>query len=364
MYQRAPQTEIEKAVLFPELLPNINDVARVEIREKNEGITLTRKGDAWVLESGGGYPALFEKVKTTVVSIAKLRVLEGKTKNPGLYSKLGVEGIDDKNSRSILITLQDQAGNTIASIIIGKERVVRTGIGPASLYVRKPDAVQALLVEGDLDIAATVTSWVNPDIVNIASDRVREVIIEHPDGNRVDISRASTKEKAYTLADIPEGAKLTSQVTLNSMATALEDFRLEDVKAKGNPSTENSRTTTVKTFDGLVAMITTTKVGDKAYSTFSFAFDPSAVMADEGGDHERSNEEGQETEAANEEQQQIKLKKKEEVQEEVVALNKALSDWVFAIPDFKADILTKKLGDLVKSENQEAKSESLILPKQ
>ncbi|MFB3082449.1 MAG: hypothetical protein ACE1Z4_03185, partial [Gammaproteobacteria bacterium] len=53
VYQRAPQTELDKAILFPELMPNINDVARVEVRTRNAGVTLTQQGDGWVIESSG-----------------------------------------------------------------------------------------------------------------------------------------------------------------------------------------------------------------------------------------------------------------------------------------------------------------------
>lgn len=373
VYQRAPQTELDKAILFPELMPNINDVARVEVRTRNAGVTLTQQGDGWVIENSGGYPALFEKVKASIVGMAQLRVLEGKTRNPSLYSRLGVKDVDDEDSKSILITLKDREGKIMGSIIVGKDRLTRTGTGPPALYVRKADTPQALLVEGDLDIDATVTSWLNPDIVDIASGRVREVTVEHPDGNQVTISRASTDEKDYTLTDIPDGMKLKSQVALNSLATALEEFRLDDVDARSNlPPASESVVTTVMTFDGFIATITTRDVDTKSYSTFEFAFDESAVPAIEADDVPASEGDisaapkgpGKNTEVPNEEKTRHRLKSKEEVEQEVATLNEVLSDWAFVIPEFKIAILTKHLDDLIKPLESEAKSESLVLPQQ
>ena len=121
---RAPQTTIEKETLFPELAEKINDVTHIEIKgSEDPGVVLQKmEGGQWALQSADNYPAQFDKIKDVVVSLSQLKILATKTDNPKLYPELGVEGTEIKNTNSLLLTLRDQSGATLASLIVGKPR--------------------------------------------------------------------------------------------------------------------------------------------------------------------------------------------------------------------------------------------------
>ena len=120
--QRAPESELAQSALFPGLAEHINDVARIEVKSKDQKTTVRKDGERWVIEDRGGYPALFDKVKATVVAVADLEVLEPKTTNKELYPRLGVEGIDAEPSSSVLVSLADGQSKPLAALLVGKPR--------------------------------------------------------------------------------------------------------------------------------------------------------------------------------------------------------------------------------------------------
>ena len=93
------------------------------------------QGGQWAVESADDYPAKIDRIKDVVVSMSQLKILATKTDNPNLYPDLGVEGPESKNTSSLLLTLSDQSGATLASLIVGKPRKNSAGSTRPNLYV-------------------------------------------------------------------------------------------------------------------------------------------------------------------------------------------------------------------------------------
>jgi hypothetical protein len=149
--QRLPKTELTKRPLYPELLNRVNDIARIEVKTKDQDTVLAKQAEQWVIENRSRYPALFEKVKGAVLAIADLEILEGKTKNKELYPRLGVEDIGTQGASSRQVVLLDQGGQPLAALIVGKKRTATSGRSIPAFYVRKVGEPQALLVKGELE---------------------------------------------------------------------------------------------------------------------------------------------------------------------------------------------------------------------
>ena len=117
--RNAPETEIRTTPVFADLLDRVNEVSKIEIKSKTDQTVLVKRGAAWEVENRGHFPALFEKVKGAVVALAELQVIERKTANKELYSKLGVEDPASAAGASKLVTLLGRDGQALASLIIG-----------------------------------------------------------------------------------------------------------------------------------------------------------------------------------------------------------------------------------------------------
>ena len=79
---RAPQSQKEKIPFFPELTKQIELVNYISIKGYNDSINLTRKNDIWGIDEFDGYPALADKIKSTVLGAADLKINAPKTTLP------------------------------------------------------------------------------------------------------------------------------------------------------------------------------------------------------------------------------------------------------------------------------------------
>ena len=252
-HSRAPQTKIEKETLFPELADKINDVARIEIVSEDRTVILQKQDKLWVLQSADNYPAQFDKVKDTVISLSELKILATKTDKPKLYSELGVEGPDAEDSTSQLLILKDQSGTPLVSLIVGKSRKSSAGKSRPNLYVRKPDAKNALLVEGYLQIKSHNADWYERYVIHIPAARIQNINIVKSNGNHLKINKPSEGETEFKLV---EGKTASPSVLLNKLATFFEDMRVDGVHGIDSFEFPDDATlTTFTTFNGLVIIV-------------------------------------------------------------------------------------------------------------
>ena len=324
VHQRSPETAVEKAPLYPELAGKIQDVATVEIKSGEHSTVLAAKGDQWVLKNRGGYPAFFSRIKPLVIAISKLEIREAKTANPDLYSRLQVEEVSAEKAKSKLVTLSDAEGTTLASLLIGKERVNRADGSTNSLYVRKAGEEQSYLVKGALMLSADPADWLENSLIDLSSDRLKSIMIGHDDGNAVRAIRDGKDIEDYQLQNLPEGFKIKSQTTINSLATAVEELRFDDVNSDKKFKWPNEVLTTVyETFDGLAVKVKSAMTDDKVWAEFSFEF------------------------IGDEESPELVESKKLSVEEQVKMLNSKTKGWVYALPSYKGRMLTRSLSDLI-----------------
>jgi len=372
--QRAPESEVAQSALFPGLEEHINDVARIEVKSKDQKTTVRRDGERWVIEDRGGYPALFDKVKATVVAVADLEVLEPKTTNKELYPRLGVEGIDAEPSSSVLVHLADGQSKPLAALLVGKPR----SDGPAGTYVRRPDEPQAWLVRGQVEVSADPVEWMERDLLNIAPERIREITIEKTGDKPVRVLKKEPKDKDFVLADLPKGTKLKSQLTLNGLANALEQLRLDDVKKRAGFELPKEHTvTTLRGFDGLVAVVRSAVIDDKTHAVLEFSYDAAAAAEPEktpptpgpapdqppaaapaaGGAEKPAVAPQAPTATPDAPKSDVPAPEpaKPSVADEVATLNTRVTEWVYLLPSYKGKLLAEGLSDLTDPEQPEPK---------
>ena len=319
-------------------------------------------------ESRNNYPALFDTVKGAVMTMAGLETVEKKTNKKDLHSRLGVEDVSTESATSKQITLLNQGGKPLASLIIGKNRQSEQGTGPAGFYARRANEDQAWLVKGALDISADPTDWIDKTLFNIASDRISEITIQYAGQKALHLRRQDHKAMDYTLDNLPAGFKVKSQVTLNSLATALEDLAFDDVMPQTSSSPSRDPTmTTLRTFDGLIATVATTKQDDRIHAQFEFSYDSDYAKQHTPPTEESTGESTATNEAGGKKPTgtptEIKdAKPNQPVDQEVATLNEKTKGWIFVLPTFKAALLQKKQDELIAS-LQESKPRVPPLPK-
>lgn len=294
---------------FPRLAGRLGDVASVEVQRSGFDLTFIRDGHRWLAAQKGDYPADGGKIRRIVLSLSDMTLVEPKTSEPKLYSRLQVE--DPGKGKSALVTVKDKSGKDLARLIVGKRSYDRLGEGNDGVYVRKPGDPRSWLARGSLELADEPPNWLARRIIDISDSRIAKVVLTQPDGATVTLSRAKPDIK-FALESSPKGAKFKSDSALGEPAMALETLDLDDIRPAANPSIPEKGVTTATytTFDGLTVNVKLFPQGDKSW--IAIAVTGSGKSA-----------------------------------EEAKRLNGSLSRWVYAIPSYKAKMMTTKLTDLL-----------------
>lgn len=364
-----PQTTTtsESKKLFPHLLKALDRVSEITVSTKNEVATLTRTAEGqWQLKEKHNYPVALDKVNKLLIGVAGLVTLEAKTNNPKLYSKLGLEDITADASQSKRLTLKNAEGKTLASLIVGNDKVAKTDSTLREIYVRQAEDKQAWLVIGQLAVEKTAANWLNTKIVDVDSARVRKVNITHPDGETIAVFKTTPPDEEFQLADIPEKAKVKLPYVLKNIATTLSNLQLDDVTTANEITFADDASTRAvfTTFDGLEITMVTTNKENKHYAKFSAAFSPEAIWIEppskENSDKTPSStaedksptDPTKKTNSAEEPKKTPwQTKPADEINKQVEMLNAQFKDWVYILSDYKVDGLAKKQKDLIKEES-------------
>lgn len=322
---RAPQSGKEKTLLFPELRDTINNTSEVIIRGQGRTVTLLKQDGQWVVQQAGGYPADFDRLRPLLVGMTALRVVEEKTSRPELYPRLGVEDPEKPNASSHLLVLKDDAGKSLAELIVGQSRRDSASPDEGGLYVRRPDQAQSLLVEGQLSVSSHLTDWFDQHLFSIKPDRIESITIRHPDGETATVTRDEPGDD-FSVEPVPEGRKPQSEIILTRMGTVLENtFAVNVASRETFTFPEDHVNTTIRTFDGLVAEAQAVRQDDRNYVGFSFNIDESRIAPEEEDDES-------------------------DVRVEAENFNDIVSGWVFTLPDHRYDLLVRRLDDLTRPE--------------
>jgi hypothetical protein len=272
-------------------------------------MTLIRDGDSWLVAEKGNYPANAAKISQIVRAMADLTLVEPKTQNSDLYSRLEVE--DPGNGKSALVAVKDKSGGDLAQAIIGKRRYDRLGAGNDGVYLRKQGEAQAWLARGTLDPSGDPASWLDRQIIDISEKKIAKVTLTQADGTKLVISRAAPDAK-FAVEDAPDGTKFKSESTISGPAAALETLDLDDVKPAGELSVPDKEVMKAyfTTFDGLTVDV---RLMERDKSNWI------AISATGSGSAEA----------------------------EAKKIEDKVSHWTYAIPAYKANLLKTKLADLV-----------------
>ena len=208
----------------------------------------------------------------------------------------------------------------MADLIIGNSRAGKVGTAEGGAYFRLPGDEQTWLGSGDLDISAERPNWLERKIVNLTRGRVRRVVIRHPAGQTLSLSKATPEAEDFALDDMPPGKKLKTKSGPNGVGGALADLQLNDVGKDFAPFDAAATTTAdFTTFDGLSGRTRVTKRNGEFWLRLEASAEDGAPPAKDG----------------------------KTAAQQAQDLTARTAGWVYRIPDYAGAGLTKRLEDLI-----------------
>lgn len=329
VWQReAPMREaaIIDAPVFPNITPRLADAARIEVRRHDGTVTLERREGVWGIAERSHYPARADRVREVFTGLAELRLIEERTGNPDLFSRLGLEDVTVEGGTSQLLTVKDGQGATIAELIVGRRRIRTAGNLPEAIYVRRPGESRTFLAEGALRLDTDPMLWVEREVLDVKRQRVARVTSRRAGAEPVTVVRADPAAEQAAVADPPEEFK-PEQHKVDDLPRALEWFSFNDVRPAAElASAEEAGETRIVTFDGLALAIRVVTADDKRWAIVSASWaEPPAPLPENPPEQ---------------------MLTPEAAREQAERLAQRLSPWAFQIADWKADVLTYRLEDL------------------
>ncbi|MDM8566554.1 DUF4340 domain-containing protein [Candidatus Halobeggiatoa sp. HSG11] len=331
-------TPIEKGKLFPELATTIDQVKTVNVKTNAETVTMTRDENwNWKMQEKHNYPVEADKVNSLLLAMTELTILEAKTSNSELYSKVGVDDVSAQNSSAVLLTLKTDS-DTLTSLIIGNSQAAKIDSTRNEIYVRKPEDKQVWLTLGKLSVETTLTDWLERQIVDMENNKVHQVNISN--GENISIFKATPTDEEFQLADLPVNGKIKTPYVLKNIATTLSNLEFDDVIAADTLKLDFTTTAIFTTFDGLEVTMQVAKQDEKNYAIFAAKFNAEAVVADS-----KETEDDSKTDSEKEAEPDIN--------KQVADLNAKFAGWVYELSNYKVDDLAKTREELIEIEEPE-----------
>ena len=332
------ESGLEVEPLIPGMGKWVNDVERVHIiKAGNQTVaTLVRGDQGWVVEENESYTADWPRLKTLLAALAQARITEPKTANPAYFDRLGLRDVSDGDSSAIMVEIG--TGETATRVLIGHAAQGREG-----QYVRFPQNDQALLIDRAIDVAAETRDWLLRNIIDLSEAEVVEVDITHPDGERVSVRKNSADEQNFTLQDVPQGREVQSSWSVNALGQSLSGLLLDEVTADSHIDWSNATQVRVLTADGVEALADLVTSDDKNWiRVAASAYTRKAAAANDQGEKQQAAD-GKEDTAA------------KDLAERVETINHRVRGWAYVIPQYKFQVMNKRLEDLLKPQETKTK---------
>ena len=251
---------------IPDLKSQINSVDSVTVHTGGEHYTLTKAEASWQVADRKNYPADVGKLRELLIALSDAVIVETKTSDPEKYAMLGVEepvDAKDQATRSRATQFTIKGANFEHDVIIGKATQGNYR------FARLAGEAQSVLINKNPDIPESIDGWLMSDLLDIASERIITVRLDHADGETIEIAKGSDESSNYDVLNIPDGRELTYGSVANGIAGALEDLKLEDVRPAEAHDEPPGTTTTFETSDGLQIVATSISDGGAQWVAFT-----------------------------------------------------------------------------------------------
>jgi hypothetical protein len=319
--QYASTAEVGRKV-FPDLMEKVDNVARIEIVHPEKTLNIKRQGASWNLAEADNYPAETKRLGKALLGLAQLELFEPKTRLKERYKELWVGDPQKKGGQAKLVTLFDKDGKIIDKIIIGRTKFDVEGSDAGGVYLRRPDEEQSWVAKGELDIGYEQRDWYDRAFLDFDYKRFKNIVIRHPGGEVISVSKPDIKAEHFVLDNMPAGKKLKSEFEVDDIATVFAGFRVDDVK-KGDKETfpaDKTITAEYMTFDGLKVDVALYVKEGVHWMKFKLTTLPGAAASEAG---------------------------KVDPIKDVERITPKIDGWIYDVSDYRVSALKKTLKDVL-----------------
>jgi hypothetical protein len=308
---------------------NTSEISSITVGHGDEATRIVQQDGRFVVANAANYPADPKQLNDLITKCLDIKTTERYTDNPKNHEDLEVT--EEKAHHVIKFFKAD--GSLLTGVVVGKS--VEAGQGA---YVRLAGEDTVYLTDSAPWFRSTALEYVNQEIASVERADVNSVRVTTPDGAYV--LRSVNDGDDVTMDKLPEGETLKAS-DAKSVLTALTSLRFDDVNTPANLSgLVFDHLYVCRLDDSTEYMLRLAKKDDKTYVTCEAKFADTTPVTMKPGQVESEEE----------------LKKKEaklQAQEAAQKFTLRHRGWVYEIPDWKANYLTKKQSELLDEKESE-----------
>ena len=300
------------------------DAIRISSENGSKTVNLARKNGNFVVTDKDDYPANVTRINELINHCLDIRTSEKITSNVSNHADLNVT---DETARFV-ISFLDSDDTPIVTLLISE-----TDMETNSAYARLSASDDVYSIERPPYIQASPMDYVAATLVEVQNDDVQSVAVSTPEGSYVLSSPEGTGD--VKLDKMPEGKQFKA-TDYQAVFKAINSVRFDDVMAaeKAPADLKFDHVYTSRNYDLTVYKFELAKQDDKYYAKVGADYLDKTPVEKTVGQIESDEE----------------LKKKEAkllAIDKVKDFNAKHKNWVYQIPSYKADNLTKPLSELI-----------------
>lgn len=224
---------------------DLNAVAALHLRHGSNSLTLAQKGDVWVVQERGDYPADFNLISDLLRQFWNLKIARSVAAGP---SRLPALGLDRSNPSATLLEMKDARGQLLRSVLLGAGSANEGRRGTAGRYVMVGSDPQTVcLVADDLSsVTPTPERWLSKDFFKI--EKLKSVAVVTPVATNNWKFTRDTESADWKLADATPAETLDAG-KVSGLSNLLSSPSFNDVSPVPT-ALEQPVVATLETFDG------------------------------------------------------------------------------------------------------------------
>jgi len=320
LWQRAAEgaARYTPVTFLPGFEEKAKDAARIEVSGHDGSFAVALSPNGWVLPDRGNYPAKFDEVRQTLISLAQLTTIAPKTSRSDWLHYISLD--DPPKGLGTDLVVKDESGAVLTHLVFGN--VEELGNGTA-VFVRHPGDSQSYLARAVFPLHGTVENWLKTGLFDMGPGRLQEVVVTPAAGPGYTVGRHFAAQPVSVLK--PEGGTPDPQI-VDGLGFAVAAFAVSDVKPAAAIDFKGATRVEAHSFDGLAINLLVTRQGEDYWAQVNAATAPGVPAP---------------------------------ITQEAAAVNARTSGWAFKMPPEKGAVLMTSLQRLM---TPPAPKQGLIAP--
>jgi len=273
LWQRAAEgvARYTPVTFLPGFEEKAKDATRIEITNHDGRFAVALTDAGWVLPDRGNYPANFDEVRQTLITLAQLTTIRPGTSRPDWLHYIALD--DPPKGLGTDLVVKDANGAVLTHLIFGN--VEELGNSTA-VFVRHPGDNQSYLARAVFPLNGAVANWLKAGLFDMGPGRLQEVVVTPASGPGYTVGRMFGAQPVTVLK--PEGGTPDPQI-VDGLGFAVAAFAVEDVRPAAAIDFKGATKVEAHSFDGLAINLLVIRLDDDYWAQVSAAAAPRAPAA-------------------------------------------------------------------------------------